>query len=64
MLVGRYREQYVYANYYEQNPAYEYLHDLQKDPNQLENLVNNPEYESILQEMRRLCKKEEQKVKK
>lgn len=62
--VGIRGERYVYANYYEQNPTYEYLHDLQKDPDQLENLVNNPEYESILQEMRSLCKKEEQKVKK
>ena len=27
-------EGYVYVNYYEQRPPYEYLHDLKKDPNQ------------------------------
>jgi len=45
-------KRYVYANYYEQNPPYEYLHDLEKDPNQLENLKDNPAYGDILKTMR------------
>ncbi|EMI45534.1 sulfatase [Rhodopirellula sp. SWK7] len=43
---------YVYANYYEQESGGEFLHDLQTDPNQLTNLVNNPEYHDKLIEMR------------
>ncbi|TWT84214.1 Arylsulfatase [Planctomycetes bacterium CA13] len=35
----------------EQKPAEE-LYDLEKDPDQLENLANNPEYASVLDEMR------------
>ena len=49
---GIHEKRYVYANYFEQNPAYEFLHDLEKDPNQLKNLVNDPDYKIILQEMR------------
>ena len=45
-------ERYVYANYYEQNPPYEYLHDLEKDPDQLVNLVDDNAYEDVLQDMR------------
>ena len=50
--VGIHGQRYVYANYYEQNPPYEYLHDLQKDPNQLKNLKNNPDYKAVLEKMR------------
>ena len=50
--VGVRGERYVYANYYEQEPAYEYLHDLENDPDQLVNLVKNPDYEKILANMR------------
>ncbi len=53
--VGIRGQRYIYANYYEQNPPYEYLHDLQKDPNQLENLINNPDYKDVLQNMRSMC---------
>lgn len=49
--VGIHSERYVYANYYEQDPPYEYLHDLQTDPDQLMNLVDHPEYQEILKEM-------------
>lgn len=34
---------------------YEFLHDLKKDPHQLQNFVSNPEYEEILNELRSLC---------
>ena len=50
--VGIRGERYVYANYYEQEPAYEYLHDLKEDPDQLTNLVANPDYQEILVNMR------------
>ena len=53
--VGLRSSQYVYANYYEQNPPYEYLHDLKKDPNQLENLINDPAYADILMDMKAKC---------
>lgn len=52
-------ERYVYANYYEQQPAYEFLHDLEKDPDQLENLVLNRKYRKILKRMRKKVKQKE-----
>lgn len=52
-------KRYVYANYYEQQPAYEFLHDLEKDPDQLHNLVDNPNYRKILRKMRRKVKRKE-----
>ncbi|MFT5526676.1 MAG: arylsulfatase A-like enzyme, partial [Pirellulaceae bacterium] len=45
-------ERYVYAHYYEQKMPNEFLHDLQEDPDQLKNLVNEPEYKKVLDEMR------------
>ena len=47
-------ERYVYAHY-EEN-GYEFLHDLQKDPNQLVNFAKNPEYKEILKIMRQRLK--------
>jgi hypothetical protein len=44
---------YVYARYFEHD--YEFLHDLEDDPDQLINYVENPKYESILNRMRRRC---------
>jgi len=51
--VGIHENRYVYVNYYEQNPPYEFLHDLQKDPNQLENLINDPAHTEALQRLRK-----------
>ncbi|MEM9702672.1 MAG: sulfatase [Planctomycetota bacterium] len=45
-------ERWVYANYYEQQPPYEFLHDLNRDPLQLENLANDPRYAETLKRMR------------
>ena len=45
-------QRYVYARYFEQNPAYEYLHDLEKDPDQLNNYINDAEYSEILKKLR------------
>ncbi len=61
--VGIRSETYVYANYYEQEPAYEYLHDLVKDPDQLTNLVANPDYQEILANMRSQTKATESELK-
>ena len=46
-------ERYVYARYVKQN--FEFLHDLEKDPNQLINYATNPEYKAILEKMRARC---------
>ena len=46
---------YVYARYFEQKPVYEYLHDLEKDPAQLKNLVTDPDSAVILEKMRARC---------
>lgn len=61
--VGIRGERYVYANYYEQDPPYEYLHDLETDPDQLENLVNDVNYQEILREMRDQCESTENRLK-
>ncbi|MBT6580834.1 MAG: sulfatase [Bacteroidetes Order II. Incertae sedis bacterium] len=41
-------ERFKYARYFEQNPVYEELYDLQSDPMETINLASNPEYASIL----------------
>jgi arylsulfatase A-like enzyme len=51
-------ERYVYARYFDQQPAFEFLHDLQRDPDQLRNLAGDPAYGKALAEMRQLCDKE------
>jgi len=48
-------ERYVYARYFDQTPACEFLHDLQRDPDQLQNFANDPGYSAQLEQMRRLC---------
>ncbi len=53
-------KRFVYANYYEQQPAYEFLYDLEKDPDQLENLAKNSNYRKVLKKMRKKVKRKEQ----
>ncbi len=48
-------ERYVYARYFEQEPVYEFLHDLETDPDQLVNLAADPGYSEILAAMRKRC---------
>lgn len=49
-------EQFTYACYYEQgDQGYEFLHDLEADPDQFENLAFNPEYKAVLAKMRERC---------
>jgi arylsulfatase A-like enzyme len=49
---------YVYARYFDQQPAFEFLHDLQNDPDQLRNFAGDPAYAAALKEMRDLCNAE------
>lgn len=48
-------KRYVYARYFQQNPQYEYLHDLKKDPDQLKNFAEKQEYAKVLKRMRKRC---------
>jgi len=52
-------ERFTYAHYYERD--YEFFHDREKDPQQLRNLINDPEYKPIIEKMRaeRKAKKKE-----
>uniref|UniRef100_UPI0035654314 sulfatase/phosphatase domain-containing protein n=1 Tax=Mariniphaga sediminis TaxID=1628158 RepID=UPI0035654314 len=49
---GIHGERYVYVNYYEQNPPYEFLHDLAIDKKELINLAKNPDYQTVIDELR------------
>ena len=60
--IGVREERYVYVNYYEQNPPYEYLHDLKTDPDQLRYLMDNPAYKE-LERMKIASKSLETKIK-
>ncbi len=51
-FVGIRSERYVYANYYEQNPPYEFFHDLKEDPDQLDNFMNQSQYAEMISEFR------------
>ena len=53
---GVHGERYVYARYLRED--YEFLHDLEKDPDQLINLASNPEYQPLLETMRKRCDEE------
>lgn len=55
-------ERYVYANYFEQEPFYEFLHDLEADPDQLVNLAADPEYREILAAMSKRCDEFKEKM--
>lgn len=46
-------QRYVYARYLDQD--YEFLHDLESDPDQLENLVDDPAHEKDLKSIRARC---------
>ena len=40
---------------FEQEPAYEFLHDPQTEPHELANLALKPEYKDILAKMSKRC---------
>jgi arylsulfatase A-like enzyme len=46
-------ERYKYARYFEQDPVFEFLHDLKNDPTELVNLASDPKYKNVLKRMRR-----------
>lgn len=51
-------QRYVYARYFDQKPPFEFLHDLDSDPDELKNLALDPANASTLKEMRELCDQE------
>ncbi|MGI9244396.1 MAG: sulfatase-like hydrolase/transferase, partial [Verrucomicrobiales bacterium] len=46
---------YVYARYFEQDPPFEFLHDLQQDPDEFVNLAADPASAAILKSMQERC---------
>ena len=48
-------QRYVYARYFDQKPVFEFLHDLQTDPDELKNLATDASHAGTLAEMRKLC---------
>ena len=48
-------QRYIYARYFDQDPHYEFLHDLEDDPDQLRNLVVDPNHAAALATMRERC---------
>ena len=48
-------ERWVYARYFEQDPPFEFLHDLEKDPDQLVNHATDSKFASQLTAMRSRC---------
>jgi len=48
-------ERFVYARYFEQQPVYEFLHDLEADPDQLVNFASDRRYRNTLEKMRKQC---------
>jgi arylsulfatase A-like enzyme len=52
---GVHGQRWVYARYFEQKPPYEFLHDLESDPDELRNLAENPANRETLERLRRRC---------
>ncbi|MBL9129612.1 MAG: sulfatase-like hydrolase/transferase, partial [Verrucomicrobiaceae bacterium] len=48
-------QRYVYARYFDQKPAFEFLHDLQTDPDEVKNLATDPAHAATLSLLRQLC---------
>ena len=48
-------ERWVYARYFEQDPVFEFLHDLRDDPAQLRNFATDPSSAAVLQRLRKRC---------
>ncbi len=48
-------QRYKYARYFQQDPPYEFLHDLDTDPDELKNFTDNPNYADILERLRQRC---------
>ncbi|QGJ68732.1 Mucin-desulfating sulfatase [Planctomycetales bacterium 10988] len=50
-------KRYKYARYFDQEPVYEFFHDLNSDPDELVNLAESPEYAELLEKYRKRCDK-------
>ncbi|MDO8540855.1 MAG: sulfatase [Opitutaceae bacterium] len=48
-------ERHVYARYFDQQPPFEFLYDLQRDPDELENLAGDSRHAGVLKRMRAVC---------
>ena len=48
-------QRFVYARYFDQSPAFEFLHDLRADPDELVNLAGDPDHAEDLRRMRERC---------
>ncbi len=48
-------ERYKYARYFDQQPAYEFLHDLRNDPDELVNLAGDSAHAAALAALRERC---------
>jgi arylsulfatase A-like enzyme len=51
-------QRYVYARYFDQNPPYEFLHDLKTDRDELTNFATDPNHADALKMMREQCDRE------
>ncbi|MEX2594166.1 MAG: sulfatase/phosphatase domain-containing protein [Anditalea sp.] len=49
---GVIEDQYKYLRYLDPEPDYEVLYDVKEDPHEVENLADNPAYQTILEELR------------
>ena len=52
---GVHEHRWVYARYFQQQPAFEFLHDLQSDPDQLRNLAADSAYAAQLTRLQKRC---------
>ena len=48
-------ERYVYTRYIDNNPPFEQLFDLSNDPDQLDNLADDPRHAKLLDRLRARC---------
>jgi len=53
--IGVRTETHCYTRYTDPNPPFEQLFDLRSDPDQLNNLANDPKQTSLLEQLRRRC---------
>jgi arylsulfatase A-like enzyme len=53
--IGVVGKRYKYLRYIDQKPVYEQLFDLEKDPTEVTNFAEDPNYHEILEKMRKRC---------
>ena len=52
---GVHEQRWVYARYFQQQPTFEFLHDLQADPDQVHNLATDATYATQLTRLQKRC---------